>query len=102
MSRLLSRFNFKIERLETDDAALIGNALVSPLYNLDFTSPQAFDDFNDSMFVLNGPGKALGLTLTRQVRLLPFRVARRADRLISRLTRGRHSDHLYLLAAKVG
>ena len=67
MSRLLSRFNFKIERLETDDAPLLGNSLVSPLYNLDFISPQSFDDFSDSMFVPNGLGKALGLTPTRHV-----------------------------------
>ena len=57
MSRLLSRFNLKIERLETDDAPLLGNSLVSPLYNLDFISPQSFEDFYDSMFVPNGLGK---------------------------------------------
>ena len=102
MSRLLSRFNFKIERLETDDAPLLGNALVSPLYNLDFISPQSFDDFNDSMFVPNGLGKVLGLTPTRRVGSLPFRVARKGENLINRLVRGRYSDHLYLLAAKVG
>ena len=102
MSRLLSRFNFKIERLETDDAPLLGNALLSPVYNLDFSSPQSFDDFNDSIFVPNGVGKALGLKPTRHVRSLPFRVARKAENLINRLVRGRYSDHLYLLGAKVG
>jgi 2-polyprenyl-3-methyl-5-hydroxy-6-metoxy-1,4-benzoquinol methylase len=102
ISRLLSRFNFKIERLETDDAPLLGNALISPLYNLDFISPRSFDDFNDSMFVPNRLGKALGLTPTRHVRSLPFRMARGVESLVNRLARGRYSDHLYVLAAKVG
>jgi 2-polyprenyl-3-methyl-5-hydroxy-6-metoxy-1,4-benzoquinol methylase len=101
MSRLLSRFNFKIERLETDDAPLLGDALASPLYNLDFISPQSFDDFSDKIFVPNGLGKALGLAPTRHL-ALPFRVARKAENVISRLVRGRYSDHLYLLGAKAG
>ena len=53
------------------------------------------------MFVPNGFGKALGLTPTRHVGSLPFRVARKAENLINRLVRA-YSDHLYLLGAKVG
>lgn len=102
MGRLLSRFNFKVERLETDDAPLLGNALVSPLYNLDFISPRSFDDTDDSMFVPNKLGRALGLRSTRHVGLFPFRAARKAESLMTRFVRGRFSDHLYLLAAKVG
>jgi 2-polyprenyl-3-methyl-5-hydroxy-6-metoxy-1,4-benzoquinol methylase len=103
MSRLLSRFNLKIERLETDHAPLLGNVLVSPVYNLDFASPRSSSDASDTLFVPNKLGRALGLVPTRQGgSALPFRVARKAEHLINRSVRSRYSDHLYLLATKVG
>jgi 2-polyprenyl-3-methyl-5-hydroxy-6-metoxy-1,4-benzoquinol methylase len=100
MRRLLRRFDLGIERLETDDAPLLGNALVSPLYNLDVVSPRSADEFNDNMFVPNAFGKALGLAPSRHVGLLPFRAARRMENMISTYFRGRYSDHLYLLASR--
>jgi 2-polyprenyl-3-methyl-5-hydroxy-6-metoxy-1,4-benzoquinol methylase len=100
MSRLLFRFNIKVERLETDNAPLLGNAIVSPIYNLDFVSPRSSNDYSDILFVPNRLGKAFGLNPTRYVRSIPFRVATKAEYLINRFVSGKYSDHLYLLARK--
>ena len=60
MSRLLSRFNLKIEPLKPTMRRCWANTLVTPLYNLDFISPQSFDDFNDAFSCPTGSARALG------------------------------------------
>ena len=100
MNGLLSRFGFRISQLETDAAPVLGSALASPLYNLDFTSPRSSTDAADILLTPNAIGRAIGLKPTRQVKSLPFRVARKAESIVNRFVNGRYSDHLYLLATK--
>jgi SAM-dependent methyltransferase len=104
ISEILSRFAFRIERMEIDICdQLIGNFVLSPVYDLDFASPRSDDDFNDLLFVPNRLGRALGLTPTRS----PGRFGKalqRLDNLAARLARTsmgvQKSDHLYVLARK--
>jgi 2-polyprenyl-3-methyl-5-hydroxy-6-metoxy-1,4-benzoquinol methylase len=101
MTRLLSRFNMKIERLETDPAPVLGNAIVSPLYNMDFVSPRSLTDYSDILYVPNILGKMMGLRETRRAgTAFPFRVVRKIERMFNQFLKDRYSDHLYVLAAK--
>ncbi|MGM4906887.1 class I SAM-dependent methyltransferase [Tardiphaga sp. 866_E4_N2_1] len=100
MERLLDRVGFEIERLETDPSGVLGRAYASPLYDLDFSSPQSSTDVDDGIYVPNRIGRALGLKPTRKVRSLPFRVAQKVENVINRFVKDRYSDHLYLLAKR--
>jgi 2-polyprenyl-3-methyl-5-hydroxy-6-metoxy-1,4-benzoquinol methylase len=104
LSELLSRFQFRIERLEVDICAhILGNFILSLVYDLDFLSPRSDDDSNDLLFVPTRIGYSLGLIPTRSPGRLG-RALQRLDRLAASVIRKglsiQHSDHLYVLARK--
>lgn len=110
MSLLLSRFGFRIERLEIDksNSNLFYTIGISLLYKLDFMSPRNDDDSIDILYIPNSFGRFLKIDPQRQVPRMGIfgRFLRGLDRLVSyawqRLLSAPRNEHLYVLARKTG
>lgn len=104
--RLIERTGFAIERMETDASSdLLGHAVASPFYRLDFLSPQFEEDQADLLLAPHGLGRLLKLA-PRRTLPRPLRAAARVDRIVARMLRRLSvdlgSEHLYVMARKVG
>jgi 2-polyprenyl-3-methyl-5-hydroxy-6-metoxy-1,4-benzoquinol methylase len=101
MRQLLARFSFEPVRLATDPAWGVARAAaLSPLYKLDFASPQHDEDTNDAFYVPTRRGRWRGRNPTRTPTLGRYvsRFANVADRAVARVFP--RPTHLYVVAEK--
>lgn len=101
---ILLSCKFTIERFEVDKSTQIfDNFVAAPFYKVDFVSPMHDDDHNDILFTPTKLGRFFGLQPRRSLPI-PFRVLRKADRMMARLFNVAFgypfSEHLYVIARK--
>lgn len=81
---LLSRYNFRIERIEISESWEVMEKFVASLfYDVDFLSPRHDEDSNDFLYTPNTLGRLFGAKPQRNLSSVFWRALRRADNLLA-------------------
>jgi 2-polyprenyl-3-methyl-5-hydroxy-6-metoxy-1,4-benzoquinol methylase len=102
LTKLLTRFGYRIDERESEPCfELLGDAVLAPIYKLDFSSPSSIADSDDRLYVPNWLGRLVGLQSTRRPPKFFRRLKKWDGKAARKINPHRFSSHQWISCTKI-